>query len=381
MINFFEGVHYWNSVIFVCFCEMDSTLLGFSQLNTTLALFCGHALSALRHSSIIDTYVLYDTLLVRKAKLCGLVVAKELKHKFAMYALDDGTGVVPCLLFCSQEQETIRLGDLVVVKGRLSEYQGTRQIVVDVIERVFDRNHESAWWLQVIQLHNGFYSKPLMLPDHLSPDIIAAKTMESNQIQDSMSELLVETEEVRRKKLQEAIQQYSSLEKLDIGAFTLVVKAYLEFHQFTMIEFDMVAGDPVLLELAEALHRQIRKLDDRMPINPVQTRMYFSTAFRTLAKQGFMFIIEMADTQVDAYELIRHDLNLGDAVLNAVRKCSGGAWKEFADSGVPYDMVGLIVRERTVFRNVSNLQIQRSLKLLQTQSLIIEVLPKHFKVL
>ncbi|KAJ3064030.1 hypothetical protein HDU98_000225 [Podochytrium sp. JEL0797] len=95
-----------------------------------------------------------------------------------------------------------------------------------------------------------------------------------------------------------------------------------------------------------------------------------------------MFHIAEEDSQNshDSYQRIRHDLNLGQAVLNAVDKCCRGG-KEFMETGVPYDMVGLIVREKTNYRNVPNLEIQKSLKILQTQSLLIEVLPRHYKIL
>ncbi|KAJ3280821.1 serine/threonine protein kinase psk1, partial [Rhizoclosmatium sp. JEL0117] len=269
----------------------------------------------------------------------------------------------------------IRLGDLVSVKGRVSDFRGVRQIAVDVVERVKDVNYEFAWHLHVIHMHNTIYAAAANpLPAHLAPDLLLAKAAEADAAEyasDALLDVTVESLDSRKLKLQSAIHKYNSLERRDIPSLAFVIKAYIEYHQFTTVEFDMVVGDPILSSLSESFLKQSSR-NPNASISSIQLRLLFAKLFAVLVKEGFMFKSMTGNTQEDSYQLIRHDLNLGDAVFNAIVKCSGGkssngCWKEFADTGVPHDMIGLVVREKTDYRNVSNSQIQRSLKILQTQ--------------
>lgn len=56
------------------------------------------------------------------------------------------------------------LGNLISVFGKLSEYNGRRQIRVSNIMIETDPNVEPLHWLEVIQLKRTVYSRPFVLP-------------------------------------------------------------------------------------------------------------------------------------------------------------------------------------------------------------------------
>jgi len=87
--------------------------------------------------------------------------------------VDDGSGVISCCqwrkVVDSDEGMVIpKLGQLVSVFGRVSEYREERQIKVNAITIEEDPNAEPLHWLEVIHLKRTVYSKPFSLPPGIS---------------------------------------------------------------------------------------------------------------------------------------------------------------------------------------------------------------------
>ncbi|ORX67909.1 hypothetical protein DL89DRAFT_294447 [Linderina pennispora] len=74
--------------------------------------------------------------------------------------IDDGTGVIACVWFTSHEEQeepelrqTHKLGTSVRVHGRLSEFRGERQVVINTLD-VVGPNEETLGWLERLSLRS-----------------------------------------------------------------------------------------------------------------------------------------------------------------------------------------------------------------------------------
>lgn len=91
------------------------------------------------------------------------------------YTVDDGTGVVDCVVFTQSQDGTakvgvpsFRLGDTVSVRGRLrlprdlyAVGKPLRELIVVTARRCRDDNEQFVHWADVMLLSRTFYSKPL----------------------------------------------------------------------------------------------------------------------------------------------------------------------------------------------------------------------------
>eukprot|EP00656_Telonema_subtile_P045049 TRINITY_DN51315_c0_g1_i1.p2 TRINITY_DN51315_c0_g1~~TRINITY_DN51315_c0_g1_i1.p2 ORF type:complete len:253 (+),score=43.48 TRINITY_DN51315_c0_g1_i1:200-958(+) len=96
-------------------------------------------------------------------QLVGSIVKIEVKEKYLRFLLDDGSGVVWCIHWFESAElkwDDRILGEVANVRGRITMYQGERQVTIQsvFIERV--PNEEVLHWLQAIQLYQDCYSKP-----------------------------------------------------------------------------------------------------------------------------------------------------------------------------------------------------------------------------
>ncbi|KAJ1973141.1 hypothetical protein H4R35_004274 [Dimargaris xerosporica] len=97
-------------------------------------------------------------------RIIGLVVAVDQAPRFTKYTVDDGTSTIVCIqwLVSPLQESTVRtclpLATLVMVEGRVRDYQGLREIVVQTIGRVHDPNDEVLHWLQVIHNHHEYFT-------------------------------------------------------------------------------------------------------------------------------------------------------------------------------------------------------------------------------
>ncbi|KAI8830475.1 hypothetical protein BJ741DRAFT_354184 [Chytriomyces cf. hyalinus JEL632] len=270
----------------------------------------------------------------------------------------------------------------VSVRGRLSRFKDKIQLTVQAMERIQDPNEEVLWWLQVVETHTAFYASSTTYPAHFTQKALqskldlemGSKTRDSNstrQIHEMDDEALAE-------RFANEVSKFESLSKRDRSHLIPVLKTYIELARMTIIDFGIISNDPSLLRLAEKCIDPAL-LSSKHVNREKMTRLELSKVFAALSKEGYMYRLE-SDTQMqDLWQIIRHDLNLGDAVYNAVKMCGTSGLKEIEEIGVPYDMVCLAVREKSIFRSVPNSVIKKSLKLLHSQSFIMEVMPNHYK--
>ena len=83
--------------------------------------------------------------------------------------VDDGTGVLPCCQWRKKEDSDEglfipRLGQLVSIYGRVSEYRDEKQLTIQNIFPEEDPNVEPLHWMEVALLKKTVYSKPFVVP-------------------------------------------------------------------------------------------------------------------------------------------------------------------------------------------------------------------------
>ncbi|XP_030529626.2 CST complex subunit STN1 [Rhodamnia argentea] len=137
------------------------------------------------------TFSLDHRFSISRAEALGVVVSREHKPgRFLKFAVDDGTGCVPCVLwlnhatspyFARQRPQGVRqiaevangqaslvkLGSVARVRGRITSYRGEVQITVSrvVVER--DPNAEVLHWLDCLKLARRVYGKPTTMRNTL----------------------------------------------------------------------------------------------------------------------------------------------------------------------------------------------------------------------
>jgi len=96
---------------------------------------------------------------IQKVEVGGYVVSKIQKQDKVIYEVDDGTGVIPCVLWLKQGRETkfAILGDYVFVQGRVGEFWDRRQLTINGLEINNDKNAEAKHWLEVLWLNKEVY--------------------------------------------------------------------------------------------------------------------------------------------------------------------------------------------------------------------------------
>ena len=89
--------------------------------------------------------------------VCGILVnlLKSCADKPTVITLDDGTGLVDCVLFgnCSNgsvDMDELCLGECLEIRGRPNLYRGAWQLVVKSVVAVKDPNLETVWINQAI---------------------------------------------------------------------------------------------------------------------------------------------------------------------------------------------------------------------------------------
>ncbi|KAJ3199131.1 26S proteasome regulatory subunit 8, partial [Entophlyctis luteolus] len=366
--------------------SQTKTALRCPSLFCTARVFASHILSATPHPVICDAYQAIlpthaqennhsnDTLLIRRVLVLGIIVAREQKSSFTKYAVDDGTGVVAAIAFRKDHIDShlegplaLQLGHCVRVRGRLGEFRGERQISVDRIDIVSDPNEEAMWLLTVMNITKRVYSRNSVLP-HKFDDaslILRLEKSDENNNEMTLEEVVDEGDEARRERFATHLAELQTAAAPNISGLANFIKVYIEFHKLTIVDFGLISGDPVVRSLAEKIVAQVNLLADfpQRQLNLGETQ------------------------QSDEYEVIRHDLNLGLAILEAVRKCTTvtandayiSDWGDYADNGVPHDVVGMVVREKTQYAHVRTIEIVKSLGRLQREGQVVEVLPRHYK--
>lgn len=92
------------------------------------------------------------------AQLLGIAVTVERKEKFLRFQIDDGSGTIWCVHWFETagalDWDERILGQTVNVYGRVSMYQGERQLNVQNSHLESDPHAELMHWLQVIHISN-----------------------------------------------------------------------------------------------------------------------------------------------------------------------------------------------------------------------------------
>ena len=87
-------------------------------------------------------------------------------------AVDDGTGVLPCCQWRKEPDSDEglfipRLGQLVSIFGRLSEFRDEKQLTIMTIFPEDDPNIEPLHWVEAALLKKTVYSKPFVVPSSI----------------------------------------------------------------------------------------------------------------------------------------------------------------------------------------------------------------------
>ena len=95
-----------------------------------------------------------------RTKAIGTVIEKFIKEdrKFGSLSIDDGTGAINVRVFADDIKiiESINLGELVTVIGKVKSYNDEIYIAPDFVRRTDDPNHESLFKLEIL---NGLIEK------------------------------------------------------------------------------------------------------------------------------------------------------------------------------------------------------------------------------
>ncbi|KAJ4821587.1 CST complex subunit STN1 [Rhynchospora pubera] len=110
---------------------------------------------------------------ISRAEILGVVVSLESKPKFVKFLLDDGTGCVPCILWLHPllppsdndptpellrlQARTVRLGEQLRVRGRITLYRAQLQITVADVFVEKDPNMETFHRLDCLRLAKRSY--------------------------------------------------------------------------------------------------------------------------------------------------------------------------------------------------------------------------------
>ncbi|XP_010070174.2 CST complex subunit STN1 [Eucalyptus grandis] len=125
-----------------------------------------------------------DGISLSRAEVLGVVVYREHKPgRFLKFAVDDGTGCVPCILWlnhatspyfarqrpqgvrliadvANSQASLVKLDAVTRVHGRITSYQGVVQITASSVAVKRDPNVEVLHWLDCLKLARRVYGRP-----------------------------------------------------------------------------------------------------------------------------------------------------------------------------------------------------------------------------
>jgi len=125
-----------------------------------------------------------DGVSLSRAEVLGVVVYREHKPgRFLKFAVDDGTGCVPCVLWlnhatspyfarqrpqgvrliadvANSQASLVKLGAVTRVRGRITSYRGAVQITASSVAVERDPNAEVLHWLDCLKLARRVYGRP-----------------------------------------------------------------------------------------------------------------------------------------------------------------------------------------------------------------------------
>ncbi|KAK3193740.1 hypothetical protein Dsin_025050 [Dipteronia sinensis] len=151
------------------------------SLQTTHVKLLAFDLLSLNPTSDPTTFSRSSTLLLSRAEILGTVTLRDYKpNKFLKFTVDDGTGLVPCVLwlnhltspyFSRRDPASVRvianvatdfasqikIGAVARVRGRIASYRGSVQITVSDVVIEKDPNAEVLHCLECLRLARKCY--------------------------------------------------------------------------------------------------------------------------------------------------------------------------------------------------------------------------------
>ncbi|KAJ3326479.1 CST complex subunit STN1 [Blyttiomyces sp. JEL0837] len=377
------------------------------------------------HPDVPDVYIYQNyNRPIRKVEICGVITAKHERDSNVNYYVDDGSSTIPCVYWFPEElrmkhdRKTFKLGDLVNVTGRVSEYRFQRQVIVNSIVVESDPNSELLHWLEVIDLKQTAYNVNMVLPkDHL--DRIREMADNINQRGGSNSDWanndgedhFNESEsglERKIEKLESTIANaMNPTTKVTNETFTEIVKLYIETmthpankptnptFQFKTIRSNTILESVAISILKKLLSYKSNAATTTTNIGTNQITKLYQISFRNLVEQGFMY---HQDVERDMFTVLRYDVNLGSGLVEVlsgrVRQGQGQGQRRGGKAlrigepdgsggdatGLPLDFIAVLFRERAQFRHVSMATIKTCMKRLVKESIVIEDGPSRYKL-
>ncbi|KAJ3168557.1 CST complex subunit STN1 [Geranomyces variabilis] len=342
------------------------------------------------HPAIPDIYLLRSHP-VRKVELTGIVVAKEESSLMISYAVNDGTGTISCVYWFPSEErfvatrQTMPLGQLVSVSGRVTEFRAKRQVTVDVIIAETDPNVETVRWLEVAELMESVYIQPAQDTGVNMKDLEAWLEVHegaTNDASDTNGEISSEVifilieRAISSPLLAKQSEQYEQLSTKTVldnpteEDLLRLVKLHIEAHNLERFPFGLLLNAPGI----DSLIRTIFALQhgNDFPSKQRCTSM-LSRAMQSLVKGGLIYHIGGDE---DAYEVISHQLNLGPAVFDLIKeRCQNGP------DAVSGEYIVHTIRNMSQFKSITKAKIEKSIELLIASSDIYECGAQQYKSL
>ncbi|KAJ3117886.1 hypothetical protein HDU96_005019 [Phlyctochytrium bullatum] len=346
------------------------------------------------HTSICSTDTPYETSgyavswsnVTKKNGLSDTHVSSSRDGSNVRFLVDDGTGVVSCIYWFSptERERSIRsvykLGTLVSILGRITVYRDARQVQIFHSNDERDPNTETLWRLQCVLNYKNAYSVKSIIPERLGDIALkeaARRELEEKDLFAPVSERFT-VQEIRKRAgdLRETLEKIKA-EVTNDDFYELLCLHIMAYANLPTFLYTDIRRMPELADAAKKVAlAQPKPREDRLAklLENRQVDSVFQKAFGRLVKDGHAYV---SDEETDSYCIIRHDFNLGKAVLDIVR--SPTAVSVSNSEGVTEEVVVMILCRDPRFEHVRRAKIQKSLSALAQASLIYEVGFKQYR--
>ncbi|TPX45468.1 hypothetical protein SeMB42_g03699 [Synchytrium endobioticum] len=380
----------------------STVLLGLDPLLWTHArLFVSDLLRIITKHDTLQGIWWYHTHPIKKVQVSGIVAGREERvGRYRTILLDDGTGVIPCVQWTQDTNGytphanrcPLSLGSLVRVRGRITEFRGSRQITVDEMFLEPNVNYEYLRWLEVVDLKQSIYDKPFQPPSNLSiHDLFNTSESDLHSVTNNLHDdgLLKHAKTMYELATKEASRPDARDDHLKEA-----IRWLMEVHIMgnatgsLLVEYAKIRAE--LMTVAENVILQQYKSDNH-PITPSRINSAFGRALNSLIDEGFVYL---QDVQRDVYEVIKPEQNLSAYILkilenettkriSSLSKGKGqvGAVSSSFD-GISFDIILFELRQpKCPFSRCSASGVREALRYLVGSSDVYEISPGHYKVI
>jgi hypothetical protein len=284
---------------------MVETAVGNVLLFTHLFLFIDQ-IQKLKTSQ--DSLYHFHTVPCQNVHICGMIVGLNSNSTKVCLDVDDGTGSVACIIWNPKPDVfQLRLGDIISINGRISEFESKLCIYVKSFAVESDPHAELFNWVRTIELQ-AIYKKQ----QH------------------------VVIENVPNNDPQQVSRKNSSL-----ASIPNLLKGYLKNVKY--FQFDQLSMDT---EFQNFVKQFVPEVDIDTKLLNFQAQI--AAGIRTLEKQGFVFHSN------GKYEVIGND-NLGVFLLECIQK---ELWASNANCGLFLDEIYLLLNDTPYSKVPKNIVYQ-----------------------